>query len=176
MSRLPPIGSITAILAGAALLVSGCTDGAPTAPPTPLARTATPLQETFHTDVAFQHPCEGFDSLVEGAFDEHVTTFFDAAGEPARFQIHVKRRFLITNSVTGETIIDRADWNVKVDLAAQTVTITGKVFNAKGGIRVRDLGRIVFNFETGEVLFQAGQQMARMGLDLHEPLVCEALA
>jgi hypothetical protein len=168
-----------AIAAGLAALV-GCNEQASTEP-SPLqgqaitfASITTPEHNEFHEDIDERFSCGTFDITIVGTEDGHETIFFDREGNPARSQGLVKARVTVTNVSTGESLVDKADFMFRVDFNSGIVVNNGKFLNIKDGIRFRDIGRFVFDSDTGEILFEAGPK--DQGLGDREPLLCQALS
>jgi hypothetical protein len=131
------------------------------------AASATP-PEKFHfsesgTEVLLH--CDGFDGILDttGTFDG--TAFFDKSGEPVKFIIRGRITETTTNSVTGKTVVNRGvfqDFFRRIDGTDQfTHSVVGFDFQGKvdgrGPLVLRGVGRKVFDPETGEIVFHAGQ-------------------
>jgi hypothetical protein len=152
-----------------------CADGSPTAPAPSLARAYTPEQNTYHIPVEATVSCAGFDVGIVGTLDVRQTVFFDRTGTATRVHEAIQRRLLLTNLSTGKTREDFSAGNQHYDLHALTVATTGRYFLLGGDTRARDVGRVVYDLETGEVYFSAGPRDAGESRDL-TPLICAELA
>ncbi|MBA2565810.1 MAG: hypothetical protein H0V09_10365 [Gemmatimonadetes bacterium] len=103
-------------------------------------------------------------------------TFFDKAGNPVRLQLHLRYRATITNLASGLTLPDNSSYNAKIDLLTGVAEVNGNVYNVKNretGIRIKDIGRIVFDAE-GNIVFEAGRHDVKFGDAT--PQYCAALA
>jgi hypothetical protein len=157
------------VYASAALLVSlavttGCADRSPTGPEgdgesVAFASARKPLHETNVFPFSSEFPCGTFTGLTEGEFTEQATTFFNGAGDPIRLHFHIPYRSNITNLTTGKTLKDNANYTVTIDLITGVLAVNGVVYNVKDaetGIRIKDIGRLVFDAE-GNIVFEAGR-------------------
>lgn len=121
-----------------------------------------PLHEVFVNDPGFALPdidCGTF-TIRETSFSDRVDviTYFNNAGDPVRARIHVEFHGVLTNLSTGKTLRDHAAFSDAFDFIHGTQTETGVTFHYKiphQGL-VADNGRIVFDLESGDVLFAAG--------------------
>jgi hypothetical protein len=122
-----------------------------------------PVHEVFFDVPDFALPdidCGTF-TIRETSFSNriHVTTYFNDAGEPVKVRVHVQFKGVLTNLSTGKTLRDHAAFTNTFDFAKGTLTQTGVSFNLKvphvGKVVAK--GRIVFDLEAGEILFEAGQ-------------------
>jgi hypothetical protein len=155
--------------------LAACAEGAPTAPAVSLAEANVPQHTTSHGDADYSFSCGTFDITVVGTlFDISQTVFFDGEGDPLRVQGLIKRRLVVTNVSTGKAILDKTAIMFEVDFRTGIIVNNGKFFNIKDGIPIRDIGRFVFNEETGEILFEAGPH--DVGGDPLETFYCQALA
>jgi hypothetical protein len=128
--------------------------------------------------------CDGFDGNLDstGIFDG--TVFFDEGGEPVRFIVRGRIKETVTNSVTGKTMVNRAvfqDTFRRIDGTDDfTHSVVGYDFHVKvdgrGPVVFRDVGRKVFDPETGEIVFRAGQTNIPADGSEAEALFCAALA
>lgn len=117
--------------------------------------------------------CDGFSVIehVEGTVK--VSTHFDQDGN---FQMEIVRfslRHTYTNSVTGESLSSPDVGIDKVDPeAVNVIGIVARIVVPGEGRVFAHLGKIMFDFETGEVLFVSGPHD-----DLGEllPVLCAAL-
>jgi hypothetical protein len=127
-----------------------------------LAKTP-PLHEVFFNDPGFALPdidCGSF-TIRETSFEDRVDviTFFDDSGEPLRIHLHVSFSGVLTNQSTGETLRDHASFSEDVDFVDGTDSASGVQFLytvPHDGLGLATTGTVVFDLETGEILFQAG--------------------
>jgi hypothetical protein len=86
-------------------------------------------------------------------------TFFEESGTPTRVIVHAFFQGTLTNEATGESVRGVQELNVTFDLEEGTTTWTGirflVAFPQLGAVFL-DVGRVVFDRATGEVLFEAG--------------------
>jgi hypothetical protein len=128
--------------------------------------------------------CDGFDGNLDttGVFDG--TAFFDRSGEPVKFIIRGRITETLTNSVTGKTMVNRAvfqDFFRRIEGTDEfTHSVVGFDFQAKidgrGPVVLQDVGRKVFDPETGEIVFRAGHTNIPEDPEEAEALFCAALA
>jgi len=89
--------------------------------------------------------------------------FFDQDGNLTRVQIHISEDNVIRNLTTGEALREGPDSFMQRTL----FTDEGPLIVATGlaarvpGTGVRDVGRVVINPLTGDILFSAGQHLIR---------------
>jgi hypothetical protein len=83
---------------------------------------------------------------------------FDKDGAPVRFFLDFSGTDTFTNSVTGKGFTEKFHYRQIVDIDTSTnvgvavnLTIPGE------GAVLQDVGRIIFDLATGEVLFEAGK-------------------
>jgi hypothetical protein len=127
--------------------------------------------------------CDGFDGILDttGTFDG--TVFFDESGEPVKFIIRGRIAETLANSVTGKTLVNRGvfqDFFRRIDGTDEfTHSVVGFDFQVKvagrGPVVLRDVGRKVFDPETGEIVFRAGHTNIPEGPEA-EAVFCAALA
>lgn len=87
-----------------------------------------------------------------------MITYFNDAGDPVRVHVHVEFKGVLTNLSTGKTLRDHAAFSDTFDFIDGTQTETGVAFHYKiphQGL-VADNGKIIFDLESGEMLFAAG--------------------
>ena len=123
-----------------------------------------PVKETFVDQGIFTLPdidCGSF-MLHEDMVSENVTTttFFDNAGNPV--QVATKANFdgVVTNSLTGNTFRDHSVFTETDDLVNGTTIISGPSYHYHvpgNGEVYAEVGHQVSVTDTGDVLFQAGQ-------------------
>lgn len=106
---------------------------------------------------------------IEAVVRGHVITTIFSEGPNPHVAIHrFNARVLYTNLDTGETYrLTDAGPDIEGD---DTVTVIGRSITGSGVI-----GRVVFDLETGEILFEAGHRV-HAGGDEYITAVCEALA
>ena len=135
----PAFAAKAAIVAVLGLLVVPAAPALGATPPE--TRTIT---GTYENEVIAE--CDGFDVVRNGEFTVVRRTFFGSEGEPVRLQIHVTRRAVVQNSVTGKTARDDAVWTLMFDLAGDTLAGSGKFENITvpgyGSVRY-DIGHFV---------------------------------
>ena len=128
--------------------------------------------------------CNGFDIRIEGTETRSATVFLDDTGEVDRVIERVAApRDVLTNTVTGESIVNRGEFTHFYQRSPDTdtfaVAITGFryfVNRAGEGVVLRDVGRIVYATQfQEEVLFSAGIHQLAYDADI-EPAFCAALA
>jgi hypothetical protein len=124
------------------------------------ASAAPPDIEPFHFEGTDPFTsCDGFDIIVNFEVDGLYTAFFDQQGNLVREQIHVRGTGELVNTVTGKTETGSSPVTVIVDYRRGTETTVGLIFhnNIPGeGIVALSAGRITFNLDTGEVVFEGG--------------------
>jgi hypothetical protein len=109
--------------------------------------------------------CDGFDGNLDTTGTVNGTAFFDKSDEPVKFIARGRISETLTNSVTGKTLVNSAvfqDFFRRIDGTDEfTHSVTGFDFHVKvagrGPLVFRDVGRKVFDTETGEIVFRAGQ-------------------
>ena len=122
-----------------------------------------PLIEEFDT-VAVNEifaNCGNFLIIANGTGHSRLTTYFNRDGQPIRVQFHGHYSGTLTNSVTGEFLVDYPSVaNITFDLVNGTQTNVGPFFNitvpGQGNVYFQ-VGRIVFD-GNGPPVFIAGQQ------------------
>jgi hypothetical protein len=180
----PTLG-ILILLGGLAGCDAAPTDTSPAASPSPgaapvlrAAAAHPPLHEVFLDDpgVALGDIDCGTFTIRETSFSDRVDviTYFNDAGEPVRAHQHVEFQGVLTNLSTGKTLRDHASFSDDFDFTDGTQTETGVTFHYKiphQGL-VADNGKIVFDLESGEVLFAAGSHdVTEQGLTQICPLL-----
>jgi hypothetical protein len=127
--------------------------------------------------------CDGFDGILDSSGTQDGTVFFDRSGEPVKFIIRGRVKETLTNSVTGKTLVNRGvfqDFFRRIHGTDEfTHSVVGFDFqwkvNGRGPVVLQNVGRKVFDPETGEVVFQAGHADIPDGPEA-EALFCAALA
>jgi hypothetical protein len=102
-----------------------------------------------------------FPLQVSGQVSGHFTDFFDDAGNLTKVIVHFAGT--ATLSANGESLSGSNRWNLFLlfdesgNVIGETQTgLNSKISLPDGGVVGLDVGRIVFDPTTGEVLFQAG--------------------
>jgi len=102
-------------------------------------------------------------SLLSGS----VIVFFDESGEAIKFIVQTRGTDTLTNSVTGETVVNRFVFEelfTRIDGTDEfTHALVGFRFmrTAPGeGLFIQDVGRIVYSPDEEQILFLAGQHVA----------------
>jgi hypothetical protein len=148
--------------------------------PAMTASAQTPFKETFTDEGIFTLPdiaCSGF-TLHEDMVSEDVTTttYFDNAGNPVKIATKANFFGIITNSVSGKTTRDHATFTESINVPVGTTTVSGQSYHyvdkGKGSVYA-EVGHKVSVTDTGEVIFQAGQDDFT-NTDL--PGICSAVA
>ena len=134
-------------------------------PASSLGGVATPpaQHQVYFDDPSFALPdidCGTF-IIRETSFSDRVdvTTYFNAAGDPVSERVHVQLTGVLTNLSNGKTLRDHASFTDYEDFAEGTLTEAGVSFHytlPHEGLLVTDNGRLVFDSESGELLFAAG--------------------
>jgi hypothetical protein len=89
--------------------------------------------------------------------------FFDSDGQLVRVQVHITEENTITNLDTGETYREGPDNFMQTTLFPDDgplIVATGLAANVQGA-QLKDVGRVVINPLTGEIVFSAGQHPLR---------------
>src|SRR6266540_555577 len=136
-----------------------------------------PTTETFHDEGSMidTELC-GFAINASFEVDDRITTFYDSAGDPIRVVERVTFLGTLTNG--DKSVVDNDNWVVVHDLVGGTDIFLGTVFNINvpgEGIVVLDAGRVIFDAETGEILFEGGPHQALHGEGDFEA-ICDYLA
>jgi hypothetical protein len=108
--------------------------------------------------------CDGFDVIDSFTATAHGTIFFNQSGLDVRAIVRVRGTETFTNSVTGKTVVSRAvftDFFTRIDGTDEfRHTVSGFDFHGqvdgRGPILLQDVGRKVFDSQTGEITFRAG--------------------
>ncbi len=126
-----------------------------------------PLTFTEQFEVTDVVNCGDFDAIAEFVERDRVIVFFDNEGNPVRFQIHANFRGIVTNSVTGKSVPDRADFTIFEDFVEGTTALVGKKFGITvpgEGIAVHDTGNIVFDADFNVIFVGGPHQVNLEGL------------
>jgi hypothetical protein len=89
--------------------------------------------------------------------------FFDSDGQLVRVQVHINENNTITNVDTGETFQEGPDNFMQTTLFTDQgpfIVATGLAANVPGAL-LKDVGRVVINPLTGDIVFSAGQHPLR---------------
>ena len=125
---------------------------------------AGPVAERF--DFAYESEpmagCGDFVILADGAGTTHLTTFYDRQGAPSRITMHGNYSGLMTNSISGKTLVDAPSVaNITIDVQAGTQTNVGTYWSVTVpgvGVILLEAGRLVFDGE-GPPVFVAGPHL-----------------
>jgi hypothetical protein len=164
---------VVAAIVGGALLV-----GAAPASATPPER----FTDTESGSEILAH-CDGFDVIDAFTVTVSGTIFFDQSGLDVRSIIRTQGTETFTNSVTDKTVVSRinfTDFFTRIDGTDEfTHTVSGFDFHGQGAgigpIVLQDVGRKVFDPETGEIVFRAGHTNIPEGPEA-EAVFCAAVA
>jgi hypothetical protein len=125
--------------------------------------------------------CDGFAIDLETTTTEDVTVYFDETGEVVKFLVRTRATDILTNSVTGKTVVNRGVFQLlgtRVEGTDEfTEALVGFQFLGTSpgeGLVLQDVGRTVFSPE-GEIVFRAGQHKVPEGPEA-EALFCAALS
>lgn len=139
-----------------------------------------PLKEVFTDEGWFTLPditCDGF-TLTETMDSEAitVTTFFNTAGDPIKIATRANFFGTITNTESGHTFRDHASFTETMNVPEGTTTVNGisyhYIVGGKGQVYA-EVGHKISVSETGEVLFQGGQNDLASDPDLLR--LCDSL-
>ena len=127
-------------------------------------RAVEPVSERF--DFAYEAEpmagCGDFVILADGAGTTHVTAFYDRHGAPSRITVHGNYSGLMTNSVSGKTLVDAPSVaNITIDVQAGTQTNVGTYWSVTVpgvGVILLEAGRLVFDGD-GPPVFIAGPHL-----------------
>jgi hypothetical protein len=145
---------------------------------------ATP-PEMFHFSESGSEPgfiqCDGFAIDLETTTTVDVTVYFDENGEVVKFLVRTRATDIVTNSVTGKTLVNRGvfqELGTRVDGTDEfTEALVGFQFIGTSpgeGLVLQGVGRTVFSPEE-EILFRAGQHKVPEGPE-GEAVFCAALS
>lgn len=112
--------------------------------------------------------------VIDGEWSawERGRDFFDQDGNLTRTIINYHFLGKLTNRETGQTIRDEGRWTVKIDDDSKTVMQVGLILNLnvpEHGIVALDVGNLVFDLETMELLHEGGPHQYFYGLDVWGP-------
>jgi hypothetical protein len=151
-------------LAVAAALATFCSAG------TASAETLTHTTETFHLvgEVDPWFTCDGFHLILTYDATVRVTEYFNDSGEMVRARTYGHGSGTFVNSETGESNTGSSPQIYFDDYVAGTTTIVGRLNHnnlpGEGNVAL-DAGRIVFDMNTGDVLFSAGPHPGEENID-----------
>jgi hypothetical protein len=117
----------------------------------------------FEVHIVDDWSCD-FPIALDFVFDAREKFFYNEEGELIRFQAHVDRQGTLTNLETGLTLRDPGHSTVFIDMVEGTQTVVGLNWNINvpgEGVVVLDVGRLVFDLYTGDILFEAGPHQLR---------------
>jgi hypothetical protein len=121
------------------------------------ARADRPQVETFSGSFTDTGTCPGI--TIETTFDIRLIIFEESEDT---FVAHHDEIYTLT--ANGKTLIDNDHFNTR--FTGDVLRYTGAVFNIQGpgaGKLLMDVGILIFNGETGEVIFQGGPHPAFYG-------------
>jgi hypothetical protein len=126
--------------------------------------------------------CDGFDVNLDTTGIFNGTVFFNASGEPVKIIRRGRITETLTNSVTGKTVVNTGvfqDFFRRIDGTDEfTHSVVGFDFQGKvagrGPLVFWDVGRKVFDPETGEIVFRSGRTSLAEGPE-GEALFCAVL-
>jgi hypothetical protein len=155
-----------------------CDDPEPLAPTSgsPAQASAQAAVTQFEEPYAFELSCpQGFVITNIGVASGHQL-LLPAGGTPQTSEIHFSLRGTLTNTTSGRTLRNDADFTIFADLSTGEITASGGGFHVVAigqGIVVLDVGTIRLD-DQGQVTFEAGRHDFYNG-DF-EALECEALS
>jgi hypothetical protein len=147
------------------LALPACSEREPVGPSTDhgetiaLASAQKPVHDTFTEQFSDLFECGSFTGLSSGELTERSTTFVDKDGDATRMQFHIVYRATITNLTTEKSLRDNANYNGTINLVTGAIEVNGVIYNVKdraNGIRIKDIGRIVFDADFN-ITFEAGR-------------------
>lgn len=123
--------------------------------------------------------CGDFTVLADTIYRGHATLRFDSAGNLVQISAHERFTEVLYNSNDPTKSISsnpQQASNLLVNIENSTEWVAGSIlkFTLPGvGVVIHDVGRVVYDTSTGEVLFQAGPQQYLNG-DI--AALCDALS
>jgi hypothetical protein len=133
------------------------------------ASASPPKTERFsQSGTSFWASCEGFDIIVNFEFTAMMTEFYDRNGDLVRVRGWSRGTGELVNTVTGKTETGSGPNIFFDDFRTETTSIVGLQFhnNVPGqGAVALDAGRIVIDWATDEVIFEAGPHPGFEGID-----------
>jgi hypothetical protein len=150
---------LVSMMAGALVLLSTAT----------MAHAVPPKTETFaDAGTGFWASCDGFDIIVNFEFTGRTTEFYDAQGDLVRVRGYFHGTGELVNTVTGKTNTGSGPNIFFDDVRSETTTTVALFFHntvpGEGAVGV-EAGRIVVDWETDEVIFEAGRHPGPDGID-----------
>jgi len=124
----------------------------------------------------FDCSADGFTAIGHFSLDLHITEFFDGAGNLVRATFSGSFRGTVTRTDTGVFLRDMAGYHETVDFTAGTDTVVGLPvhWHVPGkGTFIFDAGKVVFDLDTGEILYEAGPHPVLHGFPVNWP--CDVL-
>lgn len=142
------------------------------------ALAAPPQIETFHLEGSYEVGICPSGVTLLGTYTEDVRliTFFNEAGDPVSIQVHVQYVAVVTNTETSQTVRDHAHGTVFIDPIEGTRVNVGLFYSTTVpglGVVFHDVGKLVRDIETGDILFEAGPHDVLHGDEV--ALFCAAL-
>jgi hypothetical protein len=133
------------------------------------AQANAPKTESFSdSGTAFWTSCDGFDIIVNFDFTARVTEFYDVNGDLVRVRGYFHGAGELVNTVTGKTNTGSGPTIFFDNFRTETTTIVALNFHntvpGEGAVGI-DAGRIVIDWATGEVSFEAGLHPGFDGID-----------
>ena len=165
---------LTFVVSSIAVLMS--VSGAQAAPP-----------ERFHesdsgSELGFA-TCDGFEIDLETTGTEDVTVFFNSAGEVEKVIVRARARDVLTNTVTGKTVVNRGVFQQVFTRSDGTDEFTHSLVGYRymatspgEGVVLQDTGRIEYSPDEEEVTFIAGHHFDIPGGPDGGALFCAALS
>jgi hypothetical protein len=112
--------------------------------------------------------CDGFDIIVNFELTARITEFYDANGDLVRVVGYFHGTGELVNTVTGKTNTGSGPTIVFDNLRTEATTIVALNFHntvpGEGAVGI-DAGRIVIDWATDEVIFEAGLHPGFDGID-----------
>ena len=133
------------------------------------AQAIPPKTDTFSdSGTADWTSCDGFDIIVNFEFTARVTEFYDANGDLVRVRGYFHGTGELVNTVTGKTNTGSGPSISFENLRTETITFVALTFHntvpGQGAVGI-DAGRIVIDWATNEVIFEAGLHPGFDGID-----------
>jgi hypothetical protein len=140
--------------------------------------------EMFHFSDSGSEPgfvqCDGYAIDLETASTVDVTVYFDRAGEVVKFLVRTRATDILTNTVTGKTVVNRGVFQelfTRIDGTDDfTHALVGFRFMGTSpgeGLVLQDVGRIEYSGLDETIVFIAGQHHVP---DNGQEVFCAALA
>jgi hypothetical protein len=119
---------------------------------------APPVVSTREVSGTGTFSCGSFEVQEEYTYRVRTTRFYDNQGSLVRGISHLSWKGYLTNTTTGQTLMDHTERINHVDFTTYNYSSTGLLWGITvpgRGIVVQDIGRLVFD-ENGNIIFQAG--------------------